>query len=109
MERSPRVAKSDLEPSIWLNKATMTFVGGPEKKQATTKVSLALYGEAGLYGEEDVVEDVVEGVEERGDKPAAEEEEDEESEHAHAVVELGGLVRQEVAEDVAAVEWGQRN
>jgi len=56
-----------------------------------------------------VVEDVVDGIEERGDKPSADKEEDEESEHAHAVVELGGFVGEEVAEDVAAVERRQRD
>jgi hypothetical protein len=56
-----------------------------------------------LGGEEDVVEDVVDGIEERCDEAAAEEEKDEEGEHAHAVVELGDLVGEEVAEDVAAV------
>ncbi len=58
---------------------------------------------------ENAVEDVVERDEEYGDEPAADEEENEEGEHAHAVVELSGLVRQEVAENVAAVERGQRN
>lgn len=59
-----------------------------------------------LDGEENVVEDAVDRIEERRDKSAAEEKEDEEGEHAHAVVDLSDLVRQEVAEDMAAVERG---
>ena len=62
-----------------------------------------------LDGEENVVEDAVDRIEERRDKSAAEEKEDEEGEHAHAVVKLSDLVRQEVAEDMAAVERRKRD
>src|ERR1700728_1681243 len=62
-----------------------------------------------LDGEENVVEDAVDRIEERRDKSAAEEKEDEEGEHAHAVVDLSDLVRQEVAEDMAAVGRGERD
>src|SRR5205823_5389034 len=65
--------------------------------------------ESRLDGEEDVIEDVVDRIEECSDQPAAEEEEDDEGEHAHAVVDLGGPVREEVAENVAAVERRERN
>ena len=64
---------------------------------------------AELDGEEDVVEDAVDGIEERRDEAAADEEQDEKGEHAHAVVELGELVGKKVAEDVAAVERRQRD
>ena len=56
-----------------------------------------------------MVEDAVERDEERGDETAADEEEDDQAEHTHAVVELGGLVGEEVAEDVATVERRKRN
>ena len=62
-----------------------------------------------LYGEEDVIEDSVDRVEERGDKPTADQEENNQAEHPHAVVELGCFVGQKVAEDVAAIERGERN
>src|ERR1700722_8765815 len=63
----------------------------------------------GLNGEEDVVEDVVEWIEEGGDEAAADEEEKDQGEHAHAVIELDGFVGEEVTEDVAAVERWKRD
>ena len=56
-----------------------------------------------------MIEDAVERNEQRPDKTTADKEKDEESEHTHAVVELGGLVGEEVAEDVATVERRKRN
>ena len=62
-----------------------------------------------LYRKQNVIEDVVDRIKQRRNKPAADKKENQQRKHPHTVIKLSQLIWQKMAQDVASIERWQRN